>query len=480
MYQRGRRDQVYLYPDPGVSARRGLFLRQEGVSLDNYLSYRWPGQSAAAVEEPKGRAGKKAARKAKKAAKKARRAAKKAAKRERKAARRRARRHPVLRGLLIALLILVLIGGAGVGAWFFARYVLPDWVDVTVNVNGEAGTPGSRPPLPESVSPSPKPTLSIPRAETGLGVTLTIGEESHDIYTASEIYRQVLPSVVSISVYKPADDTFGGGSGVIMREDGYILTNYHIIDGGMDAVVMLLEDSSVYPATLVGYDVELDIAILKIEATGLRAAQFGDSDLLQVGDPAYAIGNPLGLNGTMTDGIISYLDRPQTVSGHEMTLIQTSVILNSGNSGGALVNQHGQVVGIVVAKVSGSVSGSAMAEGIGFAIPITAARPYINRMLETGQSWKPTIGITCYAAKADGVPGIMVETVEAGTPAAMAGLRPKDFITHANGIPVDSVYGLKRVLGEVGVGGTLTCTVVRGEGPTEISFALIDGSELEK
>lgn len=448
--------------------------------MDNYLSYRWPGQAPEAVEAPAGKAGKKAARTGKKAARKAKKAAKKAAKRERKEAKRRARRHPVLRGLLIALLILVLIAGVGVGGWFLARDVLPLWFDMSLTVESGDGHRVSHPPLPEKEDPSPEPTLSIPRAETGLGVTLSLEGDRDEVYTASEIYRQVLPSVVSVSVFKPSEGAYGGGSGVIMREDGYILTNYHIIENGSDASVMLLEDNSVYPATLVGYDVELDLAILKIEAEGLTAARFGDSDLLRVGDPAYAIGNPLGLNGTMTDGIISYLDRAQTVSGREMTLIQTSVLLNSGNSGGALVNEHGQVVGIVVAKVSGSVSGSAMAEGIGFAIPITAARPYIDRILETGESWKPTIGITCYAAEADGVSGILVATVEEGTPAARAGLRPTDLITHANGIPVNTVYGLKRVLGEVGVGGTLTCTVVRGGVTEEISFALIDGYQAQE
>ena len=438
--------------------------------MDNYLSYRWPGEAPVCVEEPTGRAGKRAARRRVKDMKKA-------AKKERRAARRRARRHPVLRGLLIAILILALVAAMGVGGWFLASEVVPQWLESSAE-EPESSHRVSRPAQPESESP--QPTLSIPRAETGLGVTLQIEKETGEVYTASEIYERVLPSVVSVSVYKESDGAYSGGSGVIMREDGYIITNYHIIENGTEATVMLLEDSSVYSAELVGYDEELDIAILKIEAEGLAAAEFGDSDALRVGDPAYAIGNPLGLTGTMTDGIISYLDRSQTVSGHEMTLIQTSVILNSGNSGGALVNQYGQVVGIVVAKVSGSVSGSAMAEGIGFAIPITAVRPYIDRILETGESWKPTIGITCYAAEADGVPGIMVATVDKGTPAAEAGLKPTDFITHANGVAVDSVYSLKRVLGEVGVGGTLTCTVLRGSRTLEISFTLIDSTDLNE
>jgi S1-C subfamily serine protease len=268
--------------------------------------------------------------------------------------------------------------------------------------------------------------------------------------------------------------SYSVGSGVIMREDGYILTNFHVVQKGSELTVMLLSDGGTYGAELVGYDEEMDIAILKIQATGLTAARFGDSDDLRVGDTAYAIGNPMGyLYGTMTDGIISAVDQEVEVGDYTMTLIQTSAALNSGNSGGALINEYGQVVGITVAKISGTVD-SALVEGLGLAIPISAARPYINHILETGETWRPTIGITCFAVEADGVAGIQVETVDQDSPAFAAGLTKGDIIIEAQGKPVSSVYALKRVLGDVGADGELTCTILRDGEKLELTFALFD------
>ena len=382
--------------------------------------------------------------------------------------------------LLVTLIILALLAGVGVGSWFLAKALIPLWMDVPVADNSP---PAVSDPAP-TVSPQDQPRSKvpvIPRAELEEGVELEVSGVDGKVMLPKAIYEKVLPSVVSISVYRGEDLGYGAGSGIIMREDGYILTNYHVLESGLDAAVMLLSDSSTYPARLVGYDEELDLAILKIEAEGLTAAEFGDSDALSVGDAAYAIGNPMGyLYGSMSEGIISFLDRPQTVGEHEMTLSQTTAVLNSGSSGGALVNEYGQVIGITVAKVSGSVDGSALVEGIGFAIPVSAVRPYVNRILAAGESWKPTLGITCYAAEVDGRAGIVVVTVEEGTPAQAAGLREGDFIVAANDTPVDSVYALKRVLGEVGVGGRLKCTVVRGKFQMDISFFLIDSTDLNQ
>lgn len=211
-------------------------------------------------------------------------------------------------------------------------------------------------------------------------------------WPAQEIYQQVLPSVVSVVTHMSSGQGYGAGSGVIMREDGYILTNYHVIEGGDAVKIMLLSDGATYDAQLVGYDESLDIAVLKIDAEGLTAAQFGDSDLLEIGDAAYATGNPMGyLYGTMTDGIISALHVEVDVDGKSMNLIQTSAALNSGNSGGALINEQGQVVGITVAKISGK-EDEALVEGLGLAIPISDARPFINYILETGETCQPAIG----------------------------------------------------------------------------------------
>jgi serine protease Do len=182
------------------------------------------------------------------------------------------------------------------------------------------------------------------------------------------------------------------------------------------------------------------------------------------------------LYGTMTDGIISAVEQEVEVGDYTMTLIQTTAALNSGNSGGALINEYGQVVGITVAKISGTVD-SAVVEGLGLAIPITAVRPYINHILETGETWRPTIGITCYAVEADGVAGIQVETVDPDSSAFQAGLSRGDIIIEAQGTPVSSVYALKRVLSEVGAGGELTCTVLRDGQRLELTFTLYDSME---
>jgi serine protease Do len=249
------------------------------------------------------------------------------------------------------------------------------------------------------------------------------------------------------------------------------------VEKGETVSVMLLSDGESYQAKLVGYDEELDIAILKINATGLTAARFGDSDGLRVGDTAYAIGNPMGyLYGSMTDGIVSAVNQEVEVGERTMTLIQTTAALNSGNSGGALINEYGQVVGITVAKISGSVD-SAVVEGLGLAIPISAARPYINHILDTGETWRPTIGITCYAVETDGVAGIQVETVAPGTPAYEAGLTKGDIIIQAQGKPVPTIYALKRVLGDVGADGELSCVILRDGERLKLTFALYDDME---
>ena len=409
--------------------------------MDNYLAYRWPGGPepgpAGGAEPP------------------------------------RRKKPRILKNILVCLLLLALVAGLAAGGWFGAEYVLNRWL-------ADSEPDESREVTTDDIDDTETALPELPRAEVGLGVTLELDEVPASKLSAQEIYRQVLPSVVAVAAEQIDGSGYGMGSGVIMRADGYILTNYHVIKGGSALSVMLLEDGSSYDAALVGYDEELEIAVLKIEAEGLTAARFGDSDDLSVGDPAYAIGNPMGyLYGTMTDGIISSLAREVTVDGKTMTLIQTSAALNSGNSGGALVNDKGQVVGITVAKITGETDGT-LIEGLGLAIPISDVRPFINHILDTGESWRPTIGITCYAVKADGMEGILIRTVEPDTPAAEAGLSVDDIIVVAEGKTVGSVYALKRVLNEVGVGGVLHCTVLRDGEQVELAFRLIDSADLNE
>ncbi len=403
--------------------------------MDNYLSHRWP-QGALVTQRPE-------------------------------KARQKKKKRRVLRTLAVCLLLAALLVGLMAAGWFLAQKALEQWA-------ADLGRPEQSAPAWPEPTQEETPKLSIPRAEVGLGVTLELDETRLSALPAQEIYQQVLPSVVSVVTHMSSGQGYGAGSGVIMREDGYILTNYHVIEGGDAVKIMLLSDGATYDAQLVGYDESLDIAVLKIDAEGLTAAQFGDSDLLEIGDAAYAIGNPMGyLYGTMTDGIISALHVEVDVDGKSMNLIQTSAALNSGNSGGALINEQGQVVGITVAKISGK-EDEALVEGLGLAIPISDARPFINYILETGETCQPAIGITCSAAAMDGTAGVMVQSVEPDGPAREAGLQKLDLIVAGNGKAVDSIYSLKRLINETGVGGVISLTVLREGERLEVTCHVVD------
>ena len=403
--------------------------------MDNYLSHRWP-QGALVTQRPE-------------------------------KARQKKKKRRVLRTLVVCLLLAALLVGLMAAGWFLAQKALEQWA-------ADLGRPEQSAPAWPEPTQKETPELSIPRAEVGLGVTLELDETRLSALPAQEIYQQVLPSVVSVVTHMSSGQGYGAGSGVIMREDGYILTNYHVIEGGDAVKIMLLSDGATYDAQLVGYDESLDIAVLKIDAEGLTAAQFGDSDLLEIGDAAYAIGNPMGyLYGTMTDGIISALHVEVDVDGKSMNLIQTSAALNSGNSGGALINEQGQVVGITVAKISGK-EDEALVEGLGLAIPISDARPFINYILETGETCQPAIGITCSVAAMDGTAGVMVQSVEPDGPAREAGLQKLDLIVAGNGKAVDSIYSLKRLINETGVGGVISLTVLREGERLEVTCHVVD------
>ena len=403
--------------------------------MDNYLSHRWP-QGALVTQRPE-------------------------------KARQTKKKRRELRTLAVCLLLAALLVGLMAAGWFLAQKALEQWA-------ADLGRPEQSAPAWPEPTQEETPELSIPRAEVGLGVTLELDETRLSALPAQEIYQQVLPSVVSVVTHMSSGQGYGAGSGVIMREDGYILTNYHVIEGGDAVKIMLLSDGATYDAQLVGYDESLDIAVLKIDAEGLTAAQFGDSDLLEIGDAAYAIGNPMGyLYGTMTDGIISALHVEVDVDGKSMNLIQTSAALNSGNSGGALINEQGQVVGITVAKISGK-EDEALVEGLGLAIPISDARPFINYILETGETCQPAIGITCSAAAMDGTAGVMVQSVEPDGPAREAGLQKLDLIVAGTGKAVDSIYSLKRLINETGVGGVISLTVLREGERLEVTCHVVD------
>ena len=272
-------------------------------------------------------------------------------------------------------------------------------------------------------------------------------QEGHSMpaLTPQAVYQAVNPSVVAVVTY--SDYQAASGTGVIVSSDGYIVTNFHVVEGG-DTCYVLLYSGLRYEAKLVGYDEESDLAVLKIEEEGLSAAEFGSSDLLTVGDTVYAIGNPLGLElrGTFTDGMVSAINRDVDVDGTTMTLIQTNAALNSGNSGGPLINAYGQVVGINTIKMVASYDGDAAVEGLGFAIPSSTVAHIVNSLIATGEVQpQPVLGITVQGMVTlpDGSSGVQIIEVTPGLGGDLAGVRAGDVIVSADG---EQVYTNSDVL----------------------------------
>ena len=325
---------------------------------------------------------------------------------------------------------------------------------------------------------------TVERAPTGDGTTLTIvpaGAEAP--HSFQQIYQENISSIVSI--WGTASDGMAFGTGVVMTENGYIITNAHVIEGCSE-VEVCLQNEETYPALLVGYDVQTDLAVLKVGASGLTPAQFGDSSALQVGDTVLAIGNPLGeeLRGTMTDGIISAINRDVNVDGYTMSLLQTTAALNSGNSGGALINDHGQVVGITNLKMEGYDS---TVEGLGFAIPTTTVKEVVDALIAYGQvENRPTIGITGYtvtaemAAGFDGPQGVAVQTVREGSDAQMQGILPGDIIVEANGETITTMEQLQALKDSLSVGDVLSLRIWRSGHYLERDVTLVDQYTLDE
>lgn len=305
------------------------------------------------------------------------------------------------------------------------------------------------------------------------------------VLSGREAYQSVLSSLVCVeAVHANRFDGVSMGTGVVVTDTGYVVTNYHIIDETVSIRVSLLDDSSRYfEAKVVGFDEEFDLAVLKFDPAEvtLTPARLGDSDQLAVGDRVYAVGNPMGyLLGSMSGGLVSALARDEAESGSALGLIQTDAVLNPGSSGGALLNESGQVVGITCAKITGieresgeALEDAVVLEGMGLAIPITDAIPFVNHILATGETWRPAIGIQCAAAEVDGRRGIRVAEVTGDAPKE-AGLREGDLILTANGAPVASLVELRRVLYRTGADEMLFCTVLRDGEIVDVSFALMD------
>ncbi len=301
--------------------------------------------------------------------------------------------------------------------------------------------------------------------------------EGRDVMTKQEVYAKVMPSVVTVTVYSDSSGAYA--TGIVLSEDGFILTNQHVV-GGESRAQVTTDDEQTYEALLVGEDPNTDLAVLKIDATGLTPAEFGRSDELLVGDDCYAIGNPLGITyrGTFTNGIISALNRNVSLNGYTMTLIQTTAALNSGNSGGPLINSYGQVIGVNNMKI---MSSSTTVEGLGFAIPSSTVQEVANALISDGTIEHPVIGITCYGVTANdeyAVSGVCIATVSAGSDAEAKGLEVGDIITAVNGIPCSTVSDVGAQMKGLGVGDSISLTVWHDGTESTVDVALVEQNNL--
>ncbi|MDD6024931.1 MAG: trypsin-like peptidase domain-containing protein [Oscillospiraceae bacterium] len=317
----------------------------------------------------------------------------------------------------------------------------------------------------------------------GTGAELIITDEDSDDLELPEIYKRTIPSVVSILA--TTSNGTASGTGIILSADGYIVTNYHVVTTA-EAVNVILSDGREYRATRVGGDETSDLMVLKIDETGLTPATFGDSESTQVGETVVAIGDPLGieLRGTMTRGIICGIHRDVVVGDRTMTLMQTDAALNSGNSGGPLVNMKGQVIGINALKLT---SGYTAVEGIGFAIPISDAKPIVDELMEKGfVSGRPAIGITVETLDSKVVlyyrlPGrLCIASVDSSSDAYKQGVEQGDVIIAINGHAVSSTDEFNTIKNDYAAGDTVTLTLYRDGEQFDVDVKLMDRADMQQ
>lgn len=410
--------------------------------------------------------------------------------------------------VIAALLAVMIVGGAsGYGGAYLANMNRQETA-VSANANAEKA------PVTSS-APQPVTSTAMPAANTS--------KELESGYTTAEVIEKVTPSVVLITSASAGAGT-STGTGIVFTSDGYIVTNAHVVNfeqtvrtngnsnsnspygysdpfssffenfygfgGGnnyetvvveAEEVSITLSDGTEYEAKIVGSDANTDLAVLKIDAQGLTPADIGDSSSLVMGDTAITLGYPLGLGLSASDGIISGLDKEMSVEvaggSVSMTLLQTDAAINSGNSGGPLLNNMGQVVGITSSKLSGS-----SIDGVGFAIPITDALPLINELMTTGEvkNTVPKIGITgmditSAVQRYYGLPmdsGVLVSAVEPGSCAEAAGIAEGDVIVGADGKDVTNMEELIALKNKHKAGETMIITLARNDGNIDVELTL--------
>lgn len=385
---------------------------------------------------------------------------------------------PKHRKLLIALVVCICV--VAVGATSVVGYSI-----LTGNTLGNLFNRGEGSSIRPDVSDNNTTTNKVKRENLPTLIQLATPDDAMKI---PEIVEKVSPSVVGISCLTNSGTVTG--TGIVMSEDGYIITNAHVVDGASAISVVLPseytdgekddEDNS-YKAELIGKDNQTDIAVVKIEKDGLVAVEFGTSAEVQVGEVSIVIGNPLGLDlaNSVTAGIISATDRTITIEDRTMNLIQTDASINSGNSGGPLINAYGQVIGITSAKVA-----STYGEGLGFAIPIDEAIPIVQELMENGYvTGRPTLGISgmnisdLQSQYYDIPKGFIVKIVEPGSAAEQAGIVEDDIIVGIEGTLIESIEEFNDIKEKYKAGDEITVSLYRNDKIVDVKVILGEAVE---
>ena len=373
-----------------------------------------------------------------------------------KAKKKKRKEQKVLKTVLSAVLIVALVAACcGATGMALNRYWSDKNAENTALINQ----------LSQQVAALAQEVASNSYTGNGNSISGTPNTGTDGGLTPGQVYTQNVKSVVAISnqittnIYGQISTSSSSGSGFVLTEDGYIVSNYHVVENATTLTVTLW-DNTQHEAQMIGGDEDNDIALLKIDAAGLRPVTLGSSDNLIVGDQVVAIGNPMGeLTNTLTVGYISAKDREISTDGTYINMLQTDAAINPGNSGGPLFNMKGEVIGITTAKYSGTTSSGATIEGIGFAIPIDDISGMLEEIMNTGYVSRPYLGITVNTS-ADGV-GAYVYTVDSNGAAAASGIKAGDIIVAIGDAEVDSVDGLTRALRNFKAGQTTTVSVYR-------------------
>lgn len=368
--------------------------------------------------------------------------------------RRRRSRLRVLAALALAALLCA--GVLGVGGQLFLLW--------------QYGGPGGDPIVQQEEDSALPP--AIRRAKTGTGVTVDLKAAAGEPLTYDQIYGKNVVSMVSIRA--ESDKTVSSGTGIILTEDGYLITNAHVV-AGADRVQAVFWNNRAAQVELVGFDAGEDLAVLKADVTGLTPAEFGSSDALHCGDPVAALGDPLGYRSSITDGIVSALDRDVNMGGgRTMQLIQTSAAINFGNSGGALINQYGQVVGVTTIKI---VARDGSTESMGFAIPSVRVKYVVDRLIAGEPVRTAALGITVSTVQTD-EGGLEVLLVDASSDAAAQGIRPGDVLKEVNGQTITGADVLRRLKLTMAPGDTVTLTWTRDGQSRTAQIAMMDADDI--